>query len=110
MKTKLRIFSVILVIGFFSSCVTGQYMELKQSEQTDVLGTVQSTFNVTGSFRYRKIINTQAYITLLTEAQKQYPDVNIDIRDISWVIGQSDTANNNYEYTAIGKVVSTQKM
>jgi hypothetical protein len=41
----------------------------------------------------------------LAEAQNKYPDINIDIRDIAWAIGQGDAANNNYEYTAIGKVI-----
>jgi hypothetical protein len=80
-------------------------MQLKQAENVKVLGTVQSTFVITGSFRYRQVINKQAYISLLTEAQNRYPDINVDVRDIEWVIGKQDTANNNYEYTALGKVI-----
>jgi hypothetical protein len=46
----------------------------------------------------------QAYISLLAEAQRKYPDTHIDIRDISWAIGkQLDPPN--YEYAALGKVV-----
>jgi hypothetical protein len=41
----------------------------------------------------------------LAEAGKKYPDILVDVRDISWVIGEGDSANNNYVYTATGKVV-----
>jgi hypothetical protein len=82
---------------------------MKPSENAEVLGLVQSTFYVTGAFRYRQTVNRQAYISLMVEAQKKYPDDIVDIRDISWVIGQGDAANNNYEYTAIGKVVKLLK-
>jgi hypothetical protein len=105
MKTKMWVLSVIVLVGLLGSCATGEYMVLKKSEQADVLGTVHSTFYVTGAFRYRSTINRQAYISLMAEAQKQYPDIVVDIRDISWAIGQGDAANNNYEYSAIGKVI-----
>ncbi|MCL2067098.1 MAG: hypothetical protein FWG99_06500 [Treponema sp.] len=104
MKTKIWIMALVLLTGMLMSCTTGQYMTLKSSENAEVLGTVQATFNVTGSFRYRKVINNQAYMHLLAAAQKEYQGV-IDIRDIRWAIGQSDSANNNYEYTAVGKVI-----
>jgi len=108
MNTKLRIFSVILLTGLLVSCVTGDYMTMKSSEHAEVLGTIQSTFNVTGSFRYRRTINRHAYISLMAEAQKQYPDLIVDIRDITWAIGQGDSANNNYEYSAMGKVIKAK--
>ena len=104
-KTKIGIMGVIVLTCLFASCATGQYMELKPKEKVEVLGYVQSTFSITGSFRYRRTINTQAYITLLAEAQNKYPDLFVDIRDISWVIGRGDTLTNNYEYTAIGTVI-----
>jgi len=78
---------------------------MKPSEQAEILGTVQSTFHVTGSFRYRNVINKQAYISLLAEAQRQNPDILVDIRDILWAIGGGDAANNTYEYSATGKVI-----
>ena len=109
MKTKLRIFSVFLLTCLLISCATGEYMTMKRSEQAEVLGTIHSTFYVTGAFRYRSTINRQAYISLMVEAQKHYPDLILDIRDISWVIGQGDAANNNYEYSAIGKIIQIQK-
>jgi len=105
MRRKLLIFSVIVLVGLLTSCTTGQYMTLRSSENVEILGTVQSTFNVTGAFRYRRVINTQAYINLLAEAEKKYPDILVDVRDISWAIGGGDAANNNYEYTATGKVI-----
>jgi hypothetical protein len=105
MKTKIGIFLVIALTGFVISCTTGQYMALKDNENVEILGTVQTTFNVTGSFRYRSVINTQAYINLLAEAQKKYPDILVDIRDISWAIGGGDAANNNYLYNATGKII-----
>jgi hypothetical protein len=105
MKTKLGIFSVILLTGLLVSCVTGEYMAMKPKENAEVLGTIHATFFVPGAFRYKSTINRQAYISLMAEAQKQYPDTIVDIRDISWVIGQGDVANNNYEYSAIGKVI-----
>jgi len=105
MRTKLGFLSVILLIGLLVSCATGEYMQMKSSERVEVLGTVQTTFYVTGVFRYRSTINRRAYISLMAEAQKQYPDTIVDIRDISWSIGQGDAANNNYEYSAIGRVI-----
>ena len=108
MKTKLGIFSVIVITGLLVSCVTGDYMTMKSSEHAEVLGIVQTTFNITGSFRYRSTINKNAYIALMAEAQKQHPDVIVDIRDISWAIGQGDSANNNYEYSAMGKVTKVK--
>jgi len=104
MKVKFEILSVILITGLLVSCVTGDYMAMKPSENVEVLGIVQTTFNVTGSFRYRSTINRHAYISLMAEAQRQYPEINIDIRDISWAIGKGDASNNNYEYSAIGRV------
>ena len=100
----LRWFLMIAVLACLLSCATGQYMGLKNSDDAEVLGIVSTTFSITGSFRYRRAINSQAYMNLLTEAQKEYPGV-VDVRDITWAIGKSDTANNNYEYTAIGKAV-----
>ena len=105
MKAKFGILSVILITGLLVSCTTGDYMTMKSSENTEVLGIVQTTFNVSGSFRYRNTINRLAYISLIAEAQKQYPEIIVDIRDISWAIGKGDAPNNNYEYSAIGKVI-----
>jgi hypothetical protein len=105
MKTKLGFFLVIVLTCLLISCATtGEYMALRSSEQAEILGTVQSTFFINGGFRYKNTVNRQSYITLLAEAQKKYPDINVDIRDISWAIGTLDYANN-YEYTAIGKVI-----
>ena len=106
MKTKkiTGCFLLMILFACLLSCATGQYMNLKNSDNAEVMGIVSTTFSITGSFRYRRAINSQAYMNLLTEAQKEYSGV-IDIRDITWAIGKSDTANNNYEYTAIGKVI-----
>ena len=94
---------LVLVVSLFS-CTTGQYMAMRRSDNAEILGTVSTDFTITGSFRYRKVINTQAYIHLLTEAKKEYQG-NIDVREISWAIGGGDTSNNNYQYNAIGTVV-----
>ena len=96
-------FFLALVVSLFS-CATGQYMNMRGNENAEVLGIVKTDFGITGSFRYRRAINNQAYMNLLAEAQKEYSGV-VDICDIKWAIGKSDTANNNYEYTAIGKVI-----
>ena len=96
-------FSLLAVVFFLSSCATGQYMSIGNNEKVEVLGTVRTTFVITGSFRYRNAINNSAYIHLLDEAQKQYPGV-VDVRDITWSIGQM-LENNNYEYSAVGKVI-----
>ena len=109
MKIKIRIFSILLITGLFISCVTGEYMAMKSSEHAEVLGVVQATFNITGSYRYRRTINMNAYFALMAEAQKEYPGIIVDMRDISWAIGQGDSANNNYEYSAMGKVIKAQK-
>ena len=105
MKAKLGILAGFIITGLLVSCVTGDYMAMKPSENTEVLGMVQTTFIITGSFRYRSTINRHAYISLIAEAQRQYPEIIVDIRDISWAIGKGDTSNNNYEYSAIGKVI-----
>ena len=102
---RVSVFFVMLVlIVCLFSCTTGQHMTLHRNENPEILGIVSTDFTITGSFRYKRVINTQAYIHLLTEAQKEYPG-NIDVRDISWAIGGGDSANNNYQYSAIGKVI-----
>jgi hypothetical protein len=104
MKQRQRILVVTFLTALLMSCATGQYMQTKPAENAEILGTVQSTFSINGGFRYRSVINTQAYISLLAEAQKKYPDAVVDIRDISWAIGkQLDPPN--YEYAALGKVI-----
>ena len=108
MKAKFKVFSVLLVTVLLVSCVTGDYMAMKSSEHTEVLGMTQATFNINGAYRYRRTINMNAYFALMAEAQKQYPDIDVDVRDISWAIGQGDSVNNNFEYSAIGKVVKAQ--
>ena len=95
---------MLVLISCLFSCTTGQYMALHRNEEVEILGVVSTDFIITGSFRYKKVINTQAYIHLLTEAQKEYQG-NVDVRDISWAIGGGDSANNNYRYDAIGKVI-----
>jgi hypothetical protein len=109
MKTKPGVFLVIALSCLVISCATGQYLTLKSNESVEILGTVQTTFSVTGSFRYRSVINTQAYINLLAEAEKKYPDILVDVRDISWAIGGGDSANNNYVYTATGKCIAMRE-
>lgn len=104
-KIGLWLFTAVFIVSLFS-CTTGNYMTVKSNEKAEVLGNVQATFFVTGAFRYRKVINTQAYINLLTAAQEKFPDVIVDIRDITWAIGQGDSANNNYVYVAAGKAVA----
>ena len=105
MKGKFGILVGFIITGLLASCVTGDYMAMKPSENVEVLGIVQTTFNVTGAFRYRSAINRHAYISLMSEAQRQYPGIIVDIRDITWAIGKGDASNNNYEYSAIGKVI-----
>jgi len=105
MKRKPEFFLAVLLIVLLASCATGKYMEMKPAERTEILGTVQTVFYISGSYRYRSTVNTQAYISLLAEAQIKYPDYNVDIRDIIWAIGKGDPSGNNYEYTAIGKVI-----
>ena len=97
-------FLTSMLIALLLSCTTGNYMTLKSGEKVVVLGIVQTTFTVTGAFRYRSVINNQAYINLLAEAKKEYSG-EIDIRDITWVIGEGSTTDNNYSYTAMGKVI-----
>jgi|GEM_PF-2468110 len=102
---KIFMFFVLFVaMTFVYSCTTGQYMTMSRNENAEVLGTINAEFSISGSFRYRNVINTQAYIHLLAEAQKAYQG-NIDVRDISWAIGGGDSANNNHQYNATGKVI-----
>ena len=99
----LGIVYMALAVCFFS-CTIGEYMSLKDNENAEILGIVKTDFQISGSFRYRKAIDSQAYMNLLVQAQKEYGN-NVDVRDITWAIGKTDTANNNYEYTAVGKAV-----
>ena len=103
-KRFLGCFVLLVLIGSLFSCTTGQYMTMRKSETADILGTVSTDFTITGSFRYRNVINNQAYIHLMEEAQKAYQG-NVDVRDISWAIGGGDSSNNNYQYNAIGTVI-----
>jgi hypothetical protein len=102
MRKSIFLFAILAVM--MMSCVTGQYKKLQPSGKADVIGSIQSTFIITGGFRYRSVINEQAYMSLLAEAQKKYPDINVDIRDVSWVIGRQIDPNN-YEYSALGKII-----
>ena len=106
MKAKKILFCLVLSVLFAGlySCTTGQYMTLSRNENPEILGTVSTDFTITGSFRYRKVINTQAYIHLMEDAQKEYQG-SIDVRNISWAIGGGEASNNNYQYTAIGTVI-----
>lgn len=79
-------------------------MESRSNRNVEALGIVQTTFVVSGSLRYRSVINNQAYMHLLAEAQRTYDDP-IDIRDITWTVGKGNPFTNNYEYTAIGTAV-----
>ena len=103
-KVSLYFFLMVLIFSL-GSCTSGEYMSIKSNEKVEILGIIKTNFVVTGSFRYKSVINKQAYMNLLAEAQKEYQGANVDVRDISWVIGEGDAANNNYVYTAIGKVI-----
>jgi hypothetical protein len=105
-KKLVWVLMVSLIMGLAVSCAsTGQYMALSKDET--VIGHVESTFMVRSSLFFlqsaKDTVNTQAYIHLMEEAGKRYPD-NIDIRDIVWVTGQS-VDNQNTEVSATGKVV-----
>ena len=56
MKVKFGILAGFIITGLLASCVTGDYMAMKPSENVEVLGIVQTTFNVTGAFRDRKSV------------------------------------------------------
>jgi hypothetical protein len=108
-KKLVVVFMVALIAGLAVSCAsTGQYMPLTKGET--VLGTVQSTFVVRSSFfsmrSVKDTVNTQAYIHLMESAERKYPNINFDIRDIVWVTGKS-VDNQNTEISASGKVVQT---
>jgi hypothetical protein len=105
MKNGLKVLNILpalLVVGLLFSCVTqGQYKPASASDNAAVAGTVSASF--TTSSISKEAVNSQAYIALMVEAQKTH-DGNIDIRDITWVIGKSDGPNR--EYAAIGKVIT----
>jgi hypothetical protein len=106
MKKGLKIPGILpalLAVGLLFSCVTqGQYKPANASDNAAVVGTVSASF-ITSSIS-KDAVNSQAYIALMAEAQKTYSG-NIDIRDITWVIGKTDEQNR--EYAAIGKVTRT---
>ena len=105
-KRTICILTVLIITVFAASCVsTGEYMLLNDGET--VIGTVQSSFAYRTSFfsmkKIQKGVNTQAYIQLLTAAEKKYSG-GIDIRDIMWVTGRSIDGQNT-EISATGKVI-----
>jgi hypothetical protein len=106
MKNGLKAIGIVLIllaVGLLFSCVTqGQFKPASASDDAAVVGTVSASF--TTSSISKEAVNSQAYIALMAEAQKTYSG-NIDIRDITWVVGQSD--GQNREYAAIGKVIRT---
>ncbi|GHV95613.1 hypothetical protein AGMMS50293_19330 [Spirochaetia bacterium] len=99
-KKILSIFFVMLV-GLFVSCLTGQYKPLKASANTEVLGTIQTSFTMQRVTR--QAINTQSYIHLMEAASQKYQG-NFDVVDITWAIGRQMN-DGNTEYTATGKVI-----
>jgi len=70
----------------------------------EALGIVQTTFLIAGNFRYRSVINNQAYMHLLAEARKEY-EGPIDVLDITWTLEKGVAAGDNFKYAAIGTVV-----
>jgi hypothetical protein len=98
---KISLILLVLSVGFFLSCLTGQYRPSKSTVNGEVLGTVQTSFTMQRVTR--NAINTQAYINLMGTASQKYQG-NVDVVDITWAIGRQ-TNDGNTEYTAMGTVI-----
>lgn len=82
------------------------YKPLRRLQNATVIGTVQANFedhSVYDNDRYITKHNEMAYNVLLATARRDYSGA-IDIVDITWV--RTGYNNNNYIYSASGKVVN----
>jgi TolB-like protein len=123
MKIKFAIivfcFGFHFFVGCASSSIQDKQLTGKELEETEILGSIQSNFNLDGTSvgmlnipPSADTIKGKAYSKLLEEAQKKYSG-NIDIRNIT--ISENSKKSKlmkfgfgyEYSYSASGNVIST---
>jgi len=97
----------LLIISFTASCdISGEFKELASGET--VIGSVQATFEVNSTdFMTKKGIESieiRAYIYLMEDAGDKFTSNIVDIRDITWVKGNSINGSTTAVATT-GKVI-----
>jgi len=93
---------VFVVVTFFCASTAWAQKVYKPSNSNDnIIGSVQTVFIASGT---RKAMDEAAYIALLSAAKQEYQG-NIDIRDVTWVVGKKNQSTGSYEFNANGKVI-----
>jgi hypothetical protein len=107
---------LVLLIWLFLSCasVADVYRPLSGATNSEVLGTVQTTFETVytfmpgtypgGSKTWKLRVDQAAYNALLEAAKKEYSG-NIDVYDVTFSLIQFNRQKGMYEYRGLGKVV-----
>ena len=110
---------LVLMVGWFISCTamvpaslapTAASPYLQSSPDENIIGTVRATFESRPVMRVygipvgRDEANQAAYSALLEAAQREFQG-NVDIRDITWVMGQRVGRSPMMGFTANGRVV-----
>jgi TolB-like protein len=102
---KRHILGVVLfwLIFFCTSTLWAQKVYKPSNQNDNIIGSVQTTFEAIAGLGSK--VNEAAYIALLEMAKKEYQG-NIDIRDITWVMGKKAKGYGMYEFSSNGKVIS----
>jgi TolB-like protein len=116
MKICLMALGIVLLMGCANTAVRDRQISTQEMDKTEMLGSVQTSFNLTSvavgpiiTNPLESNIKNQAYTRLLEEANKIYSG-NIDIRNITITeVGRKIKWGIGYEYTymASGNVIST---
>jgi hypothetical protein len=107
---KKYVFRVVLglIFVFCTSTLLAQNLYKPLGSNENVIGAITAKFEAIGvNPNYaagRALVNEPAYIALLEAAKKEYQG-NIDVRDVSWVLGKR-VKGGTFEYSASGKVIS----
>jgi len=89
----------VLLVGVLVSCASNDRARRALNPDEQVIGTVQTTFEVAGSAN----IYDATYIALLEAAKKEFQG-NIDVRDITFA--HMGRANRLYRFSGNAKVIS----
>ncbi len=113
MTNKFVKIAVLLFAVALSGCVStkGEKMSMTEAERQsyEVLGTVVKDMSVNHIFNNDERLESQAYVLLLKEAQKNY-EGDIDVRDIKFVPKTQWILFNSEKYTVYGKVIRLKEI
>jgi len=94
---------VFIAVTFFCASTVWAQKTYKPSKPNDnIIGSVQIVLE-TQAGQGQKAYDEAAYIALMSAAKQEYQG-NIDIRDITWVLGKR-IKGLTYEFSANGKVI-----